>query len=122
MPLGKSDAFLRLAKSRPIADPELRRLLQERFALIQQLYQPKKLIFFGSRSAGKGHEYSDIDLILVSEQFRGQRFLDRLNEFTRRMAWDRNIDALCYTPEEFARKLQAPTMVKEAASQGITVV
>nr|NIM06020.1 nucleotidyltransferase [Armatimonadota bacterium]NIM24020.1 nucleotidyltransferase [Armatimonadota bacterium]NIM67870.1 nucleotidyltransferase [Armatimonadota bacterium]NIN06100.1 nucleotidyltransferase [Armatimonadota bacterium]NIO97501.1 nucleotidyltransferase [Armatimonadota bacterium] len=94
----------------------------ERLDLIQRLYQPSRLILFGSRSQGDAEEYSDIDLILVSECFRGQRFLDRLNEFARQMAWDRHIDALCYTPEEFASRLRLPTIVKEAAEEGILVV
>jgi predicted nucleotidyltransferase len=105
-----------------VVDPELHRFLSERLALIRRLYQPSRLILFGSRAAGNAEEYSDIDLILVSECFRGQRFLDRLNGFNRQMAWDRHIDALCYTPEEFASRLRLPTLVKEAAREGITVV
>ncbi len=109
-------------QAQPVADPELRRFLRRRLARIMRLYQPSRLIIFGSRAAGNANPYSDIDLILVSERFRGQRFLDRLTGFAHQMAWDSNIDALCYTPEEFARKLQLPTLVREAVAAGITVV
>ena len=105
-----------------IKDPELRRFLEAKMEAIERLYNPTRLILFGSRAEGTAHAYSDIDLILVSERFEGRRFIDRMTEFGRQMAWDRHIDALCYTPEEYTRKLQAPTMLKDASESGITIV
>ena len=103
-------------------EPELDRFLRERLQMIRQIYSPQELILFGSRAEGKGHAYSDIDLIIVSDRFRGQRSLDRAAEFVRQIAWDRHIDALCYTPEEFERKRRELGLVARAAREGIRVL
>ena len=37
-----------------------------------------KIIFFGSRASGKPHKDSDIDLIIVSNSFKGMNFFERV--------------------------------------------
>lgn len=80
-----------------------------------------KMYFFGSRATGKPHRWSDIDLIIVSPKFR------RLNFFKRGAKmydyWNLNypVDFLCYTPEEFKKLKERPTIVREAVKEGIKI-
>ncbi len=80
-----------------------------------------KIIFFGSRSSGRFHQDSDIDLIIVSPKFR------RLNFFKRGAKmydyWNLNypVDFLCYTPEEFNKLKKQITIVREAVKKGIEI-
>lgn len=80
-----------------------------------------KMLFFGSLARGKGHKYSDIDLVIVSPQFKGKDFRDRPLGFYR--YWDLKIpfDFLCYTPEEFNRMKKQATIVRQAAKEGIII-
>ena len=105
-----------------IADDELRSFLEQKLDLIRTEYAPKHLILFGSRATGAPHEYSDIDLIIVSERFRGQRFVDRLVEFGELMQWPNHVDGLCYTPEEFQRKRREAGVVATACEEGIWLI
>lgn len=102
-----------------LADPELRRFLTEKLALIQRLYQPQHVILFGSRARGEGQDWSDIDIILVSERFARTRFVNRMGEFNIQVAPHRHVDAWCYTPEEFERMRNRPTGVAVACEEGI---
>lgn len=63
----------------------------------------QKVILFGSRANGKTHRWSDFDIIIVSNSFKGKRSFERGLGFYR--YWDRDfpVDFLCYTPEEFNR-------------------
>ena len=80
-----------------------------------------KMIFFGSRSRGRFHQDSDIDLVIVSPKFR------RLNFFKRGAKmydyWNLNypVDFLCYTPEEFNKLKKQITIVRDAVKQGIEI-
>jgi len=80
-----------------------------------------KIIFFGSRRNNKYTKYSDVDLILVSPQFRELKSYKRAP--TIRLKWnlDYPVDMLCYTPEEFERRKKEPTIVREAVKGGIEI-
>ena len=80
------------------------------------------MIFFGSRAWGKPHRDSDIDLIIVSPQFRRKRSLNRGLNLYKHWRLDYPVDFLCYTPEEFKKLSKQVTIVKEANEQGIKIV
>jgi len=76
--------------------------------------------------AGHPDEYSDVDIIVVSPQSEGASFFERRGRFRKvtGAADDPNaeaVDALCYTPEEFAELRSGPTMIREAVERGIRV-
>jgi len=80
-----------------------------------------KAIFFGSRARGDNLQTSDYDIILVSRDFEGIFF-------TERMAlvygfWDDPavLEPLCYTPEEFERKKLQIGIVRQAIREGIVI-
>ena len=88
-------------------------------ARIRKAYSPQRIILFGSRARGDHFHSSDFDFIIVSEKFRGTPFLERpsaIYDF-----WDEPVDleAICYTPEEFTRKLKQYGIVRTATKEGI---
>jgi predicted nucleotidyltransferase len=82
-----------------------------------------KVILFGSRSRGSERPDSDWDVLIVSPNFRGVRFHERIRRLYK--YWDYHryhaFEPLPYTPEEFARRSQGPNIVREAVRTGIEV-
>jgi predicted nucleotidyltransferase len=62
-----------------------------------------KVIVFGSRARGDCDELSDLDLVVIMRTEK--RFLDRLKDVYLAVMPDFAMDALVYTPEEYARML-----------------
>ena len=80
-----------------------------------------KIILFGSAAKGKMTEHSDVDLILVSEKFKGQSFFKRAIGLYNYWNLDYPVDFLCYTPEEFEKQKKRITIVSEAVRDGIEI-
>lgn len=80
-----------------------------------------KIIFFGSRASGKPHKWSDIDLIVVSKNFKGKRFRYRPIGFYDCWSLNYPVDFLCYTPEEFKKLSKQISIVSEAIKNGIEI-
>lgn len=80
-----------------------------------------RVIFFGSRASGKPHKDSDIDLLIVSKDFRDKKFRYRAIGFYDYWDLDYPVDFLCYTPEEFNKLKNQITIVREAVENGIEV-
>lgn len=82
---------------------------------------------WGSRAYGNPGEFSDIDLIVVSNKFSDMKFTKRMYKFIESIGLlsDRNtevVDVLCYTPDEFARKREQISVVNEALRKGIRII
>lgn len=79
-----------------------------------------EIIFFGSRVKGKHKKYSDIDLIIVSPEFRG---IKTGRAIGLHKYWKLNypVDFLCYTPEEFKKLKKQISIVSTALKEGITI-
>jgi predicted nucleotidyltransferase len=61
----------------------------------------KEAILFGSYAKGNYHDWSDIDLALVSDAFEGERFRDR-NKIRRiKLEISCDLETLPYRPEDF---------------------
>ena len=86
---------------------------------VKRAYSPERIILFGSRARGDNFNTSDFDFIIVSARFRDTPFPERPSEMYD--FWDEAVDieAICYTPEEFARKLRQYGIVRTAAREGI---
>ena len=81
----------------------------------------RRMILFGSYAHGKPGKWSDIDLIMVSPSFRGQKPYTRGVEFYRYWQLNCPVDFLCYTPEEFERLAKQITIVSQALKEGIEI-
>jgi predicted nucleotidyltransferase len=91
-------------------------------AKVNKKYPLKKAILFGSRSKGTNLKHSDYDFILVSNKFKNTFFTKRSAEMYD--FWDSpyNLEALCYTPEEFKRKSNQIGIVQTAIKEGIKLL
>ena len=97
------------------------KLLKEYLKKVNKKFKIEKAILFGSRATRDWLLNSDVDLILISKDFRGISFLDRMSEVIE--YWDEYIDleVICYTPEEFEKLSKMITIAKEAREKGIII-
>jgi len=81
----------------------------------------QRMLLFGSRATGMARPDSDIDLIVVSDEFTGKSAYDRPTRLY--MDWDLDypVDMLCYTPEEFRRLAKRHSIIREALKTGVTI-
>jgi predicted nucleotidyltransferase len=81
----------------------------------------ERAVLFGSRARGDELLDSDYDLILVSPAFEHLAWTDRIRAVLN--LWDLDVDLqpLCYTPAEFARKSAEISTVAEAIREGVPV-
>jgi len=81
----------------------------------------KEMILFGSRAEGKVGKDSDIDLIIVSDEFEGLDFFQRGAKMYGYWKLDYPVDFLCYTGKEFEKLAKKITIVREAVRKGIVI-
>ncbi len=79
----------------------------------------EKAFIFGSYSRGKNHQYSDLDLALVSPAFEGNRIKDKnkIRAFT--LSVSSMLEVMPFTPKDFS--VENP-FAKEIIENGIRVV
>ncbi|MEM2865871.1 MAG: nucleotidyltransferase domain-containing protein [Candidatus Hadarchaeales archaeon] len=97
---------------------EVRRFVKK----LREKIRVEKVILFGSRARGDHLEDSDVDLIVVSRDFEGLPFFERMDKLI--LLWESPLDLelLCYTPEEFERKRKEIGTVRQAVKEGVEVV
>lgn len=79
------------------------------------------LVLFGSHARGDTHEWSDVDLLVVSPAFEGDTAVARAGRARRLWPIHFPVDILCYTPEEFERLRRQVSIVRVALDEGIDV-
>ena len=84
-------------------------------------FRIRKFMLFGSRARDDWLLKSDVDIILISSDFKKLKFKERSAEIIGH--WDGPIDLepLCYTPEEFKRKSMEIGIVRQAIKEGINI-
>ncbi|MEK6940749.1 MAG: nucleotidyltransferase domain-containing protein [Nanoarchaeota archaeon] len=101
------------------ADRKIKNFLRK----VRKKYHIDKAIFFGSRARGDNFKNSDYDIILVSSDFNGIFFSQRIANMYE--FWDYypiDIEPICYTPEEFEIKKKEIGIVREAIKEGINLI
>ena len=78
-----------------------------------------KAVLFGSFAKGTNHEYSDIDIAVVSEDFEGSSFYDNKKLTKAMLRTSIDIETHTYRPEEFT---EDNPFVKEILEYGIQIV
>ena len=72
--------------------------------LESQGVRPQKIVLFGSHSTGTQREDSDIDLVVISEDFAGKGYWERIDILSAAIAIVfQPIEAIAMTPEEWER-------------------
>ena len=89
--------------------------------MICQKYDIREMILFGSQVSGEADENSDIDLIVVGEEFKGKSPLKRPVVLYLEWTMDYPVDFLCYTPEEFEEKRKEISIVRQAIKEGVVI-
>ncbi len=83
-----------------------------------------RMILFGSHASGVEKEGSDIDVAVISKDFKNMNLLKRLETIGLALAKARimePIEALGYTEEEFSTKGEGTFLGDEVKSKGIEV-
>ena len=79
---------------------------------------------FGSYAKGTWIKTSDVDLVVVSPDFRGMPYLERL-DLINEIQWKLNIrpfiEAIPLTPEELEAKLKESAVIRDASKYRIRV-
>lgn len=108
----------------PTPQERLENFVRDYLPRIREYYQPTEVWLWGSHAYGDPHEYSDIDIIVVSERFPGHYALaERAIELKQRLGLRFNretgtVELICYTPEEFERQRNRITIVAEGIKKG----
>ncbi|RJQ33415.1 MAG: nucleotidyltransferase domain-containing protein [Actinobacteria bacterium] len=84
-------------------------------------YKIDKIILFGSRARKDYLKYSDYDFIIVSPDFENIHFLTRISLMYKYWPSDITLEAICYTPQEFAVKSKQISLASEALKEGIEI-
>ncbi len=78
----------------------------------------ERAYLYGSYAVGTAHEDSDIDIVVVSEQFRKSRYEDSVWIAKLRRDIDLRIQPLAYNPDDFIMDYVIPN---EAMTNGIRI-
>lgn len=78
----------------------------------------KKAYLFGSYASGSEHEWSDIDIALVSADFSEDRYKERLRIMKIVNSIDNRIEPVPYNPEQFT---ETDPLVWEIKNHGIEI-
>lgn len=77
-----------------------------------------RMILFGSRARGDWLLTSDADLMIVSADFQGRRFVDRSAEVLRHWRGSVDLEVFCYTPTEIAARHGEFGIIAQALKEG----
>lgn len=88
--------------------------------LMEKKLNISKIILFGSQAEGKGHAESDVDIVLISEDFKNKSIFKRLElikeaEIATIKKFMIPLDVIMMTPEEFEG---GTSLVSEYAKNG----
>jgi len=92
--------------------------------LSQRNIKLNRLVLFGSYAAGKNTEESDVDIIIVSEDFRNRNYSERIinslgiNRVLVK-SLDLPIDVIYYSDEEWENS--ETLLIREAKQYGMTI-
>jgi DNA polymerase sigma len=100
-------------------DKQTLTLLKKHLKYLRKRFKPQKILLFGSRARGDHFEESDIDLLIISEQFKELDWRERIIEAFGPWQDKVMLSPICITPEEFEHKKQELGIVAQAVEEGI---
>ncbi len=107
------------------APAQIVHLLKSFKRLISRKYKVQKMILFGSQARGEAKEGSDVDLIVVSPEFKGKKGIKAASslyiEWHLNQQADLPVDFLCYSPNEFSKLKNRISIVSQAVQEGLEI-
>ena len=100
----------------------LARFNEEILPIIIEKFKPSKVLFFGSRVSGAADEDSDIDIIIISKEFKCIPFVNRMAKILNLAQFPKHVDYLCYTPEEFDNVKDSSVVIENALENYIEAI
>src|SRR5713101_9701054 len=95
------------------------RMVKNYVRILDRKINVRKAILTGSRATGSYLEDSDVDLIIVSDDFSKMQLPERLRYLQKQWTSKIPLEAFGYTVNEFATLRRKSTYVKEAVRTGI---
>src|SRR3989338_4518734 len=86
--------------------------------------QISRAILFGSHARGDHRRDSDLDIIVISQDFKNMGFMQRLVLLSKARGqkyMTPPMDILGYTPKEFSRLKKDSVVIREANQQGVAL-
>ncbi len=80
-----------------------------------------EVYIFGSRAYGNPLLESDLDMIVVSEEFGKRSFIENMELLSRMWDGSFTVEMFPYTPEQLRKCAERKTVVSEALRKGIRI-
>ena len=80
-----------------------------------------KVILFGSYARNKQRKNSDVDLLIISNNFKNIKSFKRAKELYLNWDIDMGVDFICLTNEELEKKKKEIGIVSEALREGVVI-
>lgn len=104
-------------------DEQLNGIIESILQGLQGQIAPQRLVLFGSRAAGGGDEYSDLDLLIIApSQDRPLERRLKVRRLLRDLDERIGLDILFYTPEEADLLAREPSsFLRQILATGVTI-
>jgi hypothetical protein len=102
--------------SREKLPEEVERAVAQLRSRLTDRYPYARAYLFGSYANGTWLQDSDLDILLVSDRFRGQSFAERIANVRRLLPNDASFEILAYTLEEFERAKTRSVVIQDAGT------
>ena len=85
--------------------PQINKLVKQYIKELRKIHiNPEKILLYGSYAKGNAHTYSDIDLLVISKDFKKSKPLTRLEQLSlATIPLKAPIEAIGYTSEEIEK-------------------
>ncbi len=98
---------------------EVDKALRDLVLRLKKAYKIDRILLYGSRSRGNNLKSSDVDLVVVSSDFEGVDWRERVISVARMWKGPVRLESLCYTPKEFRKMAKQITIVRKAKREGL---
>ena len=102
-------------------DKETAKVTNQFINKLKKQIKLSKVILHGSRATGDHLKHSDYDFMIISPDFKGKPMFKRMAEIYKYWNSPQDIEPLCYTPEEFKKKMKLMTF-KQAIKTSVNLL
>ncbi len=102
-----------------VGDEDVEAAIRSLVVRLRRAYRVDRILLFGSRGRGDSLKSSDVDLLIVSPDFHGLGWRERILAVARLWTGRVRLEPLCYTPEEFRKRAAELSIVRRANEEGV---